>query len=198
MSDLHDPARRGGHANPVHQRTSRPECAHGPITHSTAARDVRVHGSQGRAARSMPHGSLRRHGSTGTPNKSRPPRAHRRADRCKQAVPPPYAVRPRRPEPCRQPHAGACRAACRLPPGSDEQPGRCEEIRGDALARASAELCRWLCIRWPKVPRHGRRVRPHMYKAAVILVSPGCTCTHDPVGSEVPGGPAGGARQAAR
>ena len=166
--------------SPVPQRTSRPECAHGRAPTVRQLETCECTGAKSAAAQK--------------PATAGPPPG----GSSQQAVPPPCAVRPRRPEPCRQPHAGAGRATCRLPPR--RQTARLMSSRLEAMGWSGH---RQNCVDGyvfdrRKVPRHGSRVRPHMYRAAVILVSPGCTCTHNPVGSEAPGGPAGGARQAAR
>ena len=184
--------------NPVHQRTSRPECAPGRAPRLRQSGACGCTGAESGAARPCP--SITQTAWIHGIRPQKKPAA---------AGPPPGGSKlTSRPAPLRGAPAAAgamppatCRGLPGLPaasPRGGKQTGRCQDIRGDALVRASAELCRWLCIRSPESARQGRRVRPHMYKAPVILVSPGCTCTHNPAGSELPGGLAGGARQAAR
>ena len=131
----------------------------------------------------------RRHGATGhavKPAAAGPPPGGSK----QQAVPPPYTVSPRRPEPCRQRHAGA-RRACAAPP---EAAGGPVDVRRLEATGWSGHRQNYACgyvFDRREVPGRGRRVRPHMYKAAVILVSPRLYMYTYPVGTGVPGGLAG-------
>ena len=184
--------------NPVHQRTSRPECAPGRAprlrqseacgctgAESGAAPPCSIDHSDGRDLRDRPQKKAGCRGPT--------------AGRIE-------ADKPSRP-PTRCARGGRSHAASHMPglaglpaasPRGGKQTGRCQDIRGDALVRASAELCRWLCIRSPesataRPPSPAPYVQGRGYSGLTRLYM----YTY-PAGSEVPGGLARGARQAAR
>ena len=185
--------------NPVHQRTSRPECAPGRAPRLRQSEAFGCTGAESGAARpcSIDHSDGR--DLRDTPQKKEPAAA---------GPPPGGSKLTSRPAPLRGAPAAAGAmppATCRGLPGYLPPP---PEVASSPADVRTLEVTRWSGHRQNcvdgyvfdrrKVPRQGRRVRPHMYKAAVILVSPGCTYTHNPAGSELPGGLAGGARQAAR
>ena len=137
--------------NPVHQRTSRPECAPGRAPRLRQSEAFGCTGAESGAARpcSIDHSDGR--DLRDTPQKKEPAAA---------GPPPGGSKLTSRPAPLRGAPAAAgamppatCRGLPGLPaasPRGGKQTGRCQDIRGDALVRASAELCRWLCIRSPE------------------------------------------------
>ena len=162
--------------NPVHQRTSRPECAHGRAPTVRQPETCECTGGESRACGADHSGGMDR-GRRRTKAGHRGPTAGRIE-----------ANKPSRP-PARCARGGRSHAASHmpglagLPAASPEAPNSRADVR--RLEATGWSGHRQNCVAGyvfdrRKVPGQRRRVRPHMYRAAVILVSPSCTCTHAP------------------